>query len=169
MVERRHNAGRERRRAAALDESDQRVQVHGAFVRQLLCQRRVEPGLAQPGAAPGDRVVRSSARRRLSAGLGMSSGSEIHASLARPRPVLLPTNSIFEEPLTRNLEVAEQVVRSIASGSEAGRGVDVDGAGNIHVTGQTASADHPTTGFSSYFGQGYQCIRGWITRRSQPL
>jgi len=89
VVERRHYASRERRRTAALDKSDQRVQVHRALVRKLLRQRRVEPGLAQPGAAPSDRVVGSSARRRLSAGPGVSSGSEIHISLSAPTPVFL--------------------------------------------------------------------------------
>jgi hypothetical protein len=101
VVERRHYASRERRRTAALDKSDQRVQVHCALVRQLLCQHGVEPGLAQPRAAPSDRVVSSAARRCLSAGIGMSSCSEIHASLAPPRLIFLPANSIFEEPFDK--------------------------------------------------------------------
>jgi hypothetical protein len=98
VVERRHYAGRERRRTAALDQLDQRVQVNRAFVRQLLSQGGVETGLAQPGAPPGNRVVSCLGCRRLSAGLVMSPGSEIHASLAPPRLVFLPSNLIFEEP-----------------------------------------------------------------------
>jgi hypothetical protein len=93
VVERRHYASRERRGTAALDKSDQIVQVDRALARQLLCQRRVEPGLAQPGAAPSDYVVGCSARRRMSAGPGVSSGSEIHVSLAPARQSFLPTNN----------------------------------------------------------------------------
>ena len=39
------------------------------------------------------------------------------------------------------------------TGSDAGRGIDVDAAGNIYVTGQTASADYPTT--LGVFDRGY--------------
>ena len=39
------------------------------------------------------------------------------------------------------------------TGSDSGRGIDVDGAGNIYVTGQTASADYPTT--AGVFDRGY--------------
>jgi hypothetical protein len=92
VVERRHYAGRERGRIAALDQLDQRVQVNRAFVRQLLSPRGVETGLAQPGAPPGNRVVGCLACRRLSAGSGLSSGSEIHISLAPAREPFLPLN-----------------------------------------------------------------------------
>jgi hypothetical protein len=37
--------------------------------------------------------------------------------------------------------------------SDSGRGIDVDAAGNIYVTGQTASADYPTT--PGVFDRGY--------------
>jgi hypothetical protein len=39
------------------------------------------------------------------------------------------------------------------TGSDSGRGIDVDAAGNIYVTGQTASADYPTT--AGVFDRGY--------------
>jgi Beta-propeller repeat len=39
------------------------------------------------------------------------------------------------------------------TGSDSGRGIDVDGAGNIYVTGQTASANYPTT--AGVFDRGY--------------
>jgi Beta-propeller repeat len=39
------------------------------------------------------------------------------------------------------------------TGSDSGRGIDVDGAGNIYVTGQTASANYPTT--LGVFDRGY--------------
>ena len=39
------------------------------------------------------------------------------------------------------------------TGSDAGRGIDVDAEGNIYVTGQTASADYPTT--PGVFDRGY--------------
>ena len=68
VVERRHDARREQRRAAAPDQLDQRVQVNRAFVRELLGHGGVETGFAQPGAPPRDRVVGSSGRRRPSAG-----------------------------------------------------------------------------------------------------
>jgi len=93
MVERRHDPGRERRRTAALDQLDQRVQVDRALARELLGQGRAETGLAQPGAPPRDGVVGSSAGRRLPAGLRVSSGSEIHVSLAPARRSFLPTNN----------------------------------------------------------------------------
>ena len=46
MVKRRHDADREQRRTATLDQPDQNVQIHGALARELLCQRSVKPGLA---------------------------------------------------------------------------------------------------------------------------
>ena len=46
MLERRQDPRRERWRAAALDQPDQRMQIHAALVRQLLGERRVEAGLA---------------------------------------------------------------------------------------------------------------------------
>ena len=39
------------------------------------------------------------------------------------------------------------------TGSDSGRGIDVDAAGNVYVTGQTASADYPTT--AGVFDRGY--------------
>jgi len=39
------------------------------------------------------------------------------------------------------------------TGSDSGRGIDVDPAGNIYVTGQTASANYPTT--AGVFDSGY--------------
>lgn len=56
MLERRQDPRRKRWRAAALDQPDQRVQIHAALARQLLGERGAEACLAQPCAAPGDRV-----------------------------------------------------------------------------------------------------------------
>lgn len=56
MVEGSQNPRCERRRAAAFDQPDQRVQIHAALMRQLLGERGVEACLAQPRAAPGDRA-----------------------------------------------------------------------------------------------------------------
>ena len=56
MLERRQDPSSERRRAAALDQPDQRVQIHAALVGQLLGQRGAEARLAQPCSAPCDRV-----------------------------------------------------------------------------------------------------------------
>ena len=92
MVERRHDPGRERRRTAALDQLDQRVQVNCALARELLGQGCAETGLVQPGAPPRNGVVGSSAGRRVSAGPRVSSGSEIHVSLAPAREPFLPSN-----------------------------------------------------------------------------
>ena len=39
------------------------------------------------------------------------------------------------------------------TGSDSGRGIDVDAAGNVYVTGQTASASYPTT--AGVFDRGY--------------
>jgi uncharacterized protein YfiM (DUF2279 family) len=39
------------------------------------------------------------------------------------------------------------------TGSDAGRGIDVDGQGNLYITGQTASANYPTT--TGVFDRGY--------------
>jgi hypothetical protein len=90
MVERRHDPGRERRRAAALDQLDQRMQVDRALARELLGQGRPETRLMQAGPPPCDGVVASSAGRRLAAGPKVSSGSEIHALLAPSGEHFLP-------------------------------------------------------------------------------
>ena len=88
MLERRKDPRRERWRAAALDQPDQRVQIHAALVRQLLGQRGAEAGLAQPCAPPGDRIGCFSTgsglpfAASLSAGSGLSTGSKVHAYLA---------------------------------------------------------------------------------------
>jgi len=80
MLERRQDPRRERWRAAALDQPDQRVQIHAAIVRQLLAERGAEAGLAQPCAAPRNRVRRFSVASclafasRLSALSGLSVG-----------------------------------------------------------------------------------------------
>ena len=80
MVERRQDPRRERRRAASLDQPDQRMQIHAALARELLGQRSAEAGLAQPCAAPGDRVrwlsvaSRLAFASRLSALSGLSAG-----------------------------------------------------------------------------------------------
>ena len=85
MLERRHDPRRERWRAAAFDQPDQRVQIHAALVRQLLGERGVEACLAQPRAAPGDRAGCFSTvggltfAASLSAGSGLSAGSKVHA------------------------------------------------------------------------------------------
>ena len=96
MLERRQDPRRERWRAAALDQPDQRVQIHAAIVRQLLAERGAEACLAQPYAAPGDRVGwRSNAgclplASSLSAGSGLSAGSRVHTHLAPARGPFLP-------------------------------------------------------------------------------
>ena len=59
VFERRQDARRERRRAAALHQLDQCVQVHRALARELLGQPAVEAGLAQSRPAPGDDLGRS--------------------------------------------------------------------------------------------------------------
>ena len=79
MLERREDPRRERWRATALNQPDQRVQIHAALMRQLLGQRGAEAGLAQPCAAPGDRVAALDRSRlafasRLSALSGLSVG-----------------------------------------------------------------------------------------------
>ena len=97
MLERRQDPRRERRRAAALDQPDQRVQIRAALVRQLLGQRGAEACLAQPCAAPGDRVGWLSNAgclafaSSLSAGSGLSAGSRVHAYLAPARGPFLPS------------------------------------------------------------------------------
>jgi hypothetical protein len=97
MVERRKDPRRERWRAAAFNQLDQRVQIHAALVRQLLGQRGVEAGLAQARSAPGDRVGwRSNAgglafASSLSAVSGLSAGSRVHAYLAPARGPFLPS------------------------------------------------------------------------------
>src|SRR5215207_10887920 len=109
MLERRQDPRRERRRAAAFDQPDQRVQIHAALVRQLLGQRGAEAGLAQPCAAPGDSIgCRSTASgllfaSSLSTGSGLSAGSEVHAYLAPASEPFLPgeSNSRAQPPLRR--------------------------------------------------------------------
>jgi hypothetical protein len=97
MLERRQDPRRERWRAAALDQADQRVQIHAALVRQLLGKRGAEAGLAQPCAAPGYRVGWLSNAgclafaSSLSAGSGLSAGSRVHAYLAPARGPFLPS------------------------------------------------------------------------------
>jgi hypothetical protein len=99
MVERRKDPRRERWRAAAFNQPDQRVQIHAALVRQLLGQRGVEAGLAQACSAPGDRVGwRSTASgllfaSSLSAASGLSAGSKVHAHLAPASEPFLPGES----------------------------------------------------------------------------
>jgi hypothetical protein len=88
MLERRQDPRRERWRAAAFDQPDQRVQIHAALVRQLLGQRGAEAGLAQPCAPPGDSIGCFATgggllfAASLSAGSGLSAGSKVHAYLA---------------------------------------------------------------------------------------
>ena len=88
MVERGEDSGRERRRATALNQADQRVQVHTALTRELLGQPCVETGLAQPRAAPRNRVrhfatvSRLAFASRLSALSGVSVGPEVHGLLS---------------------------------------------------------------------------------------
>jgi hypothetical protein len=85
VLERRHDTRRERRRAAALDELDQRVQIDAALAREVLGEFGVEAGLSQSCATPGDDVGRWSSRP------GLFSDSKVHVSLARRRePFLHP-------------------------------------------------------------------------------
>ena len=97
MLERRQDPRRERWRAAALDQPDQRVQISAALVRQLLGERGAEACLAQPCSAPGDRVGRRSNAgclafaSSLSADSGLSAGPRVHAYLARARGPFLPS------------------------------------------------------------------------------
>jgi len=101
MLERRQDPRRERWGAAALDQPDQRVQIHATVVRQLLGQRGVEAGFAQARAAPGDRVRRFSVASRpafasrLSALSGLSVGPEVHAYLAPAREPFLRNESNY--------------------------------------------------------------------------
>ena len=92
MVERRQDPGRERRWATALNQADQRVQIHAGLTRELLGQRSAEAGLAQACAAPGNRVrhfCRRAFASRLSALSGLSVGPEVHAYLAPAREPFL--------------------------------------------------------------------------------
>ena len=84
MVERREDARRERRRAAALDKPGQRVQVYTLLARQFLRECRVEAGVAKARAAPGDYVG------RLLRGSGLLSGFKVHVFLAHRDGALLP-------------------------------------------------------------------------------
>jgi hypothetical protein len=75
VLERRQDPRRERWRAAALDQPDQRVHIHAAIVRQLLGQRGVEACLAQARAAPSDRAGRVSTAGGPTFAASLSSGS----------------------------------------------------------------------------------------------
>jgi hypothetical protein len=87
VVERREDARRERRRAAALDQPGQRVQVHTELLRQFLRERPAEAGVAKPRAAPGHYVG------RFLPGPSLLSGSKVHVFLARRELALLPAGS----------------------------------------------------------------------------
>ena len=85
MLERRQNARRERRRAAALDQPDQRVQIDAALAREVVCQFPVETGLAQSRSAPRDNVGRSSPEPC------PFFGTKVHVSLAHASAPFLPS------------------------------------------------------------------------------
>ena len=72
MLERREDARRERRGAAALDQLDQGVEIHGTLARELFREPALEAGPTQSPPAPGDDLGRSPP------GVGMFSGSELH-------------------------------------------------------------------------------------------
>ena len=101
MIERGQDPRRERRRATALNQADQRVQIDAGLMRELFCQRGVEAGLAEPRAAPGNRVrrfsiaSRPSFASRLSALSGLSVGPEVHAYLAPARAPFLRGESNY--------------------------------------------------------------------------
>jgi hypothetical protein len=84
VVERREDARRERRRAAALHQPGQRMEVHTALARQFLREYRVEAGVTKTRAAPGDYVG------RFLPGPSLLSGCKVHALLAHCDPPLLP-------------------------------------------------------------------------------
>jgi hypothetical protein len=88
VLERRQDPCRELRRAAALDELDERVQVHPAFARELVGQTRLEARPAQTRSAPRHDVGRPAATA------GVVSDSKVHASLA-PGPARFLPRSRF--------------------------------------------------------------------------
>ena len=83
MLEWRQYACREPRRATALDELDESVQIDPALARELLGQTPVEAGLAQPRAAPGDDLGRPWACA------GLWSASKVHVCLAPEQDLFL--------------------------------------------------------------------------------
>ena len=85
MLERRQDSCRELRRATALHQADEGVQIDPALMRQLFGQICLEPGLAQARPSPCDDLVRPAA------GPCLLSGSNVHFFLAPGRgPFLLP-------------------------------------------------------------------------------
>ena len=60
MIERREDASGQMRRAAALDQLDQRVQIHGTFTGKCFCLLRLESGMQKlTFPPPGDITDRS--------------------------------------------------------------------------------------------------------------
>ena len=94
VLERRNDTSRKGRWAAALDQLDQRMQVHAALARELLRQLAVKAGLAEPGLAPRD-----DARRRFAG--GPSCAVWVHASFSAVAPALLTVLSCQPGPRQR--------------------------------------------------------------------
>jgi hypothetical protein len=85
VLERRQDPRRQHRRATALDELDERMEVHAALACKPLREARLEAGPAKARAAPGDNV------RGLAPAAGVVSDSKLHTSLAAGRDrFLLP-------------------------------------------------------------------------------
>ena len=106
VVEWREDARREWRRAAALDQSGQRMEVHTALARQFLRESRLEAGVTQARTAPGDDI------RRFLPNLSLLSGNKVHVYLAHCDPPLLPTAD-RDRSLTRTAEVRSRSKRQL--------------------------------------------------------
>ena len=85
------------RRATALHQPDQRVQIDPAFTRELLGQTPVEAGPAQALPSPADDLGGPRA------GAGVCSASKVHACLAPEQDPFLPSGHFTARPGGRDV------------------------------------------------------------------
>jgi hypothetical protein len=93
VLEWRQDPRRELRRATALDQLDECVQIDPALARELPGQAPVEAGLAQACAAPGDDFGRPWACA------GLWSASKVHVCLAPEQDLFLLPSGRALDPL----------------------------------------------------------------------